>query len=86
MENNKIVFINIAKVVTFIAPDGQVATSRVDYDDINDYEYVWTPDGQTWLLNEVQVLESIFVSQTEIVDEPILDDLDDDDVIVCLQG
>lgn len=48
---------------TFIAPDGQKATSEIS-EGIG-YDYVTTPDGQTWLLNEVDIIMIVEHHKTE---------------------
>ena len=48
---------------TFIAPDGQKATSEI-LEGVG-YDYVTTPDGQTWLLNEVDIIMIVEHHKTE---------------------
>ena len=70
----KIVFENTTKIATFVAPDGIISYSRIMHDEVNEYDYVEDDNGETWLLDEVNILRVDEFTQTEILE---LEDLED---------
>lgn len=70
----QIVFEKTTKIATFVAPDGVIYCSRLMRDEINEYDYVADGNGETWLLDEVNILRVDEYTQTEILE---LEDLED---------
>ena len=69
-----IVFENTIKMATFVAPDGIIYYSRLMRDEANEYDYVADGNGETWLLDEVNILRVDEYTQTETLE---LEDLED---------
>lgn len=70
----QIVFEKITKIATFVAPDGVIYCSRLMRDEVNEYDYVADGNGETWLLDEVNILRVDEYTQTETLE---LEDLED---------
>ena len=70
----KIVFENTIKMSTFVSPDGIISYSQIMRDEVNEYDYVADGNGETWLLDEVNILRVNEYTQTEILE---LEDLED---------
>ncbi len=70
----QIVFEKTTKIATFVAPDGVIYCSRLMRDEVNEYDYVADGNGETWLLDEVNILRVDEYTQTEILE---LEDLED---------
>ena len=70
----QIVFENTIKMATFVAPDGIIYCSLIMRDEVNEYDYVADGNGETWLLDEVNILRVDEYTQTEILE---LEDLED---------
>ena len=61
-------------MATFVAPDGIISCSKIMHDEINEYDYVADGSGETWLLDEVNILRVDEYTQTEILE---IEDLED---------
>ena len=70
----QIIFEDTTKIATFVAPDGIIYCSRLMRDEVNEYDYVADGNGETWLLDEVNILRVDEYTQTEILE---LEDLED---------
>ena len=70
----QIVFENTIRMATFVAPDGIIYYSPIMHDEVNEYDYVADGSGETWLLDEVNILRVDEYTQTEILE---LEDLED---------
>ena len=70
----QIIFKNTIKMATFVAPDGIIYYSQIMRDEVNEYDYVADGNGETWLLDEVNILRVDEYTQTEILE---LEDLED---------
>ena len=70
----KIVFEKTIKMATFVAPDGIIYYSPIMHDEVNEYDYVADGSGETWLLDEVNILRVDEYMQTETLE---LEDLED---------
>lgn len=69
-------FETIITYATFVAPDGNISKSEVMYDLMNDYEYVADGKGDTWLLDEVDIIATESIKQTETFELPDLEELE----------
>ena len=70
----QIIFENTIKMATFVSPDGIISYSQIMRDEVNEYDYVADGNGETWLLDEVNILRVDEYTQTEILE---LEDLED---------
>ena len=70
----QIIFEDTIKMATFVSPDGIISYSQIMRDEINEYDYVADGNGETWLLDEVNILRVDEYTQTEILE---LEDLED---------
>ena len=72
----KITFENTIKMATFVAPDGIIYCNPIMYDEVNEYDYVADGNGETWLLDEVNILRVDEYTQTEILEIEELEDFE----------
>lgn len=72
----KIIFEKTTKIATFVAPDGIIYCSPIMHDEINEYDYVADGNGETWLLDEVNILRVDEYTQTEILELEELEDFE----------
>lgn len=70
----QIIFEKTTKIATFVAPDGIIYFSLIMRDEVNEYDYVADGNGETWLLDEVNILRVDEYTQTETLE---LEDLED---------
>lgn len=70
----QIIFEDTIKMATFVSPDGIISYSRIMRDEVNEYDYVADGNGETWLLDEVNIIRVDEYAQTEILE---LEDLED---------
>lgn len=70
----QIIFEDTIKMATFVSPDGIISYSQIMRDEVNEYDYVADGNGETWLLDEVNILRVDEYTQTEILE---LEDLED---------
>lgn len=72
----KITFEKTIKMATFVAPDGIIYCSPIMYDEVNEYHYIADGNGETWLLDEVNILRVDEYTQTEILELEELEDFE----------
>ena len=70
----QIIFEDTIRMAIFVAPDGIIYYSRLMRDEVNEYDYVADGNGETWLLDEVNILRVDEYTQTKILE---LEDLED---------
>ena len=70
----QIIFEDTIKMATFVSPDGIISYSQIMRDEVNEYDYVADGNGETWLLDEVNIIRVDEYTQTEILE---LEDLED---------
>ena len=70
----QIIFEDTIKMAIFVSPDGIISYSQIMRDEVNEYDYVADGNGETWLLDEVNILRVDEYTQTEILE---LEDLED---------
>ena len=70
----QIIFEDTIRMATFVAPDGIIYYSRLMRDEVNEYDYVVDGNGESWLLDEVNIIRVNEYTQTEILE---LEDLED---------
>ena len=70
----QIIFEDTIEMATFVSPDGIISYSQIMRDEVNEYDYVADGNGETWLLDEVNILRVDEYTQTEILE---LEDLED---------
>ena len=70
----QIIFEDTIRMATFVAPDGIIYYSRLMRDEVNEYDYVVDGSGESWLLDEVNIIRVDEYTQTEILE---LEDLED---------
>ena len=61
-------------MATFVTLNGLISYSQIMRDEVNEYDYVADGNGETWLLDEVNILRVDEYTQTEILG---LEDLED---------
>ena len=71
-----IIFEKTTKIATFVAPDGIISCSEIMHDEVNEYDYVADGSGETWLLDEVNILRVDEFTQTEILEIEELEDFE----------
>ena len=72
----KITFETTIKMATFVAPDGIIYQSRLMRDEVNEYDYVADGNGETWLLDEVNIIRVDEYTQTEILELEAMEDFE----------
>lgn len=72
----QIIFEDTIRMATFVAPDGIIYYSRLMRDEVNEYDYVADGSGETWLLDEVNILRVDEYTQTEILELEELEDFE----------
>ena len=72
----QIIFEDTIRMATFVAPDGIIYCSPIIYDEVNEYDYVADGNGETWLLDEVNILRVDEYTQTEILEIEELEDFE----------
>ena len=70
----QIIFEDTIKMATFVSPDGIISYSQIMRDEVNEYDYVADGNGETWLLDEVNIIRVDEYTQTETLE---LEDLED---------
>ena len=69
----KITFENTIKMATFVTLNGLISYSQIMHDDVNEYDYVVDGSGESWLLDEVNIIRVDEYTQTEIIEIDALD-------------
>lgn len=72
----QIIFEKTTKIATFVAPDGIIYCSRLMRDEVNEYDYVADGNGETWLLDEVNILRVDEYTQMETLELEELEDFE----------
>ena len=72
----KIVFENTIKMATFVTLNGLICYSQIMHDEVNEYDFVVDEDGETWLLDEVNIIRVDEYTQTEILELEALEDFE----------
>ena len=72
----QIIFEDTIRMATFVAPDGIIYCSPIKRDEVNEYDYVADGSGETWLLDEVNILRVDEYTQTEILEIEELEDFE----------
>ena len=72
----QIIFEDTIRMATFVAPDGIIYYSRLMRDEVNEYDYVADGNGETWLLDEVNILRVDEYTQTEILELEAMEDFE----------
>ena len=64
----KITFENTIKMATFVTLNGLISYSQIMHDEVNEYDYVVDGNGESWLLDEVNIIKVDEYTQTEILE------------------
>lgn len=72
----KIVFENTIKMATFVTLNGLISCSQIMHDEVNEYDYVADGNGETWLLDEVNIIRVDEYTQTEILELEAMEDFE----------
>ena len=72
----KITFEKTIKMATFVAPDGIIYYSPIMHDEVNEYDYVVDGNGESWLLDEVNIIKVDEYTQTEILELEAMEDFE----------
>ena len=72
----KIVFENTIKMATFVTLNGLISYSQIMHDDINEYDYVVDGSGESWLLDEVNIIRVDEYTQTAILELEAMEDFE----------
>ena len=75
----KIVFENTIRMATFVTLNGLISYSQIMHDEVNEYDYVVDGSGESWLLDEVNILRVDEYTQTEIIEIEELEDFEQAD-------
>lgn len=72
----KITFENTIKMATFVTLNGLISYSQIMHDEVNKYDFVEDENGETWLLDEVNILRIDEYTQTEILELEAMEDFE----------
>ena len=72
----QITFEKTTKIATFVAPDGIIYYSLIMRDEVNEYDYVADGNGESWLLDEVNIIKVDEYTQTEILELEAMEDFE----------
>ena len=72
----KIVFENTIRMATFVTLNGLISYSQIMYDEVNEYDYVVDGSGESWLLDEVNIIRVDEYTQTEILELEAMEDFE----------
>ena len=72
----KITFENTIKMATFVTLNGLISYSQIMHDDVNEYDYVVDGSGESWLLDEVNIIRVDEYTQTEILELEAMEDFE----------
>ena len=72
----QIVFENTIKMATFVTLNGLISYSQIMHDDVNEYDYVVDGSGESWLLDEVNIIRVDEYTQTEILELEAMEDFE----------
>lgn len=72
----KITFETTIKMATFVTLNGLISCSQIMHDEVNEYDYVADGNGETWLLDEVNIIRVDEYTQTEILELEAMEDFE----------
>lgn len=72
----QIVFENTIKMATFVTLNGLISYSQIMHDEVNKYDYVVDGSGESWLLDEVNIIRVDEYTQTEILELEAMEDFE----------
>lgn len=72
----KITFETTIKMATFVTLNGLISCSQIMHDEVNEYDYVADGNGETWLLDEVDIIRVDEYTQTEILELEAMEDFE----------
>ena len=72
----KITFETTIKMATFVTLNGLISYSQIMHDEVNEYDFVEDENGETWLLDEVNILRIDEYTQTEILELEAMEDFE----------
>lgn len=72
----KITFENTIKTATFVTLNGLISCSQIMHDEVNEYDYVVDGSGESWLLDEVNIIRVDEYTQTEILELEAMEDFE----------
>ena len=72
----KIVFENTIRMATFVTLNGLISYSQIMNDEVNEYDYVVDGSGESWLLDEVNIIRVDEYTQTEILELEAMEDFE----------
>ena len=72
----KITFENTIKMATFVTLNGLISYSQIMHDEVNEYDFVIDEEGETWLLDEVNIIRVDEYTQTEILELEAMEDFE----------
>ena len=72
----QIVFENTIRMATFVTLNGLISYSQIMHDDVNEYDYVVDGSGESWLLDEVNIIRVDEYTQTEILELEAMEDFE----------
>ena len=72
----KITFENTIKMATFVTLNGLISYSQIMHDEVNEYDYVVDGNGESWLLDEVNIIKVDEYTQTEILELEAMEDFE----------
>lgn len=72
----KITFETTIKMATFVTLNGLISYSQIMHDEVNEYDYVEDDNGETWLLDEVNIIRVDEYTQTEILELEAMEDFE----------
>ena len=72
----KIIFENTIRMATFVTLNGLISYSQIMHDEVNKYDYVVDGSGESWLLDEVNIIRVDEYTQTEILELEAMEDFE----------
>ena len=72
----KITFETTIKMATFVTLNGLISYSQIMHDEVNEYDFVVDEEGETWLLDEVNIIRVDEYTQTEILELEAMEDFE----------
>lgn len=72
----KITFETTIKMATFVTLNGLISCSQIMHDEVNEYDYVVDGSGESWLLDEVNIIRVDEYTQTEILELEAMEDFE----------
>ena len=72
----KITFEETIKMATFVTLNGLICYNRIMHDEVNEYDYVVDGNGESWLLDEVNIIRVDEYTQTEILELEAMEDFE----------